>query len=121
MASPTAQVALWDLVLDNRGDPGRGMEGAVYSQILSRPIIQHLALQPLGDKGDILIADFSKYDFILKGSGVRSATSMHMKFDEDVMALKFSMRCNGQPSWNKTASVPYGNHKLAPFVVLAAR
>ena len=121
LASPTAQRQLWDLLQTNRGDPGKGLEVSPYESLLQRPIIQHLALQNLGTKGDVILADLSQYIFIYKSSGVRTAMSMHMMFDQDISMLKFQMRCNGLPAWSKQIDVPHGSHKLSPFATLAAR
>ena len=62
-----------------------------------------------------------QYAFIYKSQGVRSAMSMHMAFDQDIMMMKFQMRCNGIPTWTKQIDVAKGSHKLSPFVRLGAR
>ena len=121
LVSPTAQTAVWDILHDGKGTPGRGLEQSPYDSILARPIIQHLACQAIGDKGDVILADFSKYAFIYKSSGVRSSMSIHMMFDQDISLLKFQMRCNGLSAWSKAVDVPNGSHKLSPFVCLANR
>jgi HK97 family phage major capsid protein len=74
----------------------------------------------LGDKGDIILADFSQYLLIDKGQ-MQNATSIHVKFVNDETAFRFVYRLDGQPMWN-SALTPYkGSDTLSPFVTLAER
>ena len=121
LVSPTAQALLWDLLQTNRGDPGRGIADAPYETLLRRPVIPHMACRELGNKGDIILADFSKYMFLYKTSGMQTATSIHMMFDTDTTLMKVQIRCNGMATWSSAVSVPYGSHQISPFVMLAER
>jgi len=74
----------------------------------------------LGDAGDIILADFGSYVTVRKG-GIKKAESMHLKFDYDQKAIKWTLRFDGQPRW-RTALTPYkGTNTISPFVTLAAR
>ena len=121
LVSPTAQATLWDLLQTNRGDPGRGIADAPYENLLRRPVIPHMTCSELGKKGDIILADFSKYMFIYKSAGVQTSTSIHMMFDTDTSLMKVQFRCNGMATWSDSVDVPYGSHKISPFVMLADR
>ena len=101
--------------------PAGGKSDMPYSTLYGRPVIEHVACRALGDRGDIILADMSQYIWASKRSGIRSATSMHLHFDTDMMSFKFQIRADGLVSWSKAITVPYGSHQLAPFAVIAAR
>ena len=101
--------------------PAGGKSELPYATLYGRPIVEHVACQAVGDRGDIILADMSQYIWASKRTGIRSATSMHLHFDTDMMAFKFQIRADGLVSWSKAITVPYGSHQLAPFVVLANR
>ena len=101
--------------------PMGGKSEMPYSTLYGRPIVEHVACRAVGDRGDIILADMSQYIWASKRSGIRSATSMHLHFDTDLMAFKFQIRADGLVSWSKAITVPYGSHQLAPFAVLANR
>ena len=122
LCSPSAQAQVMKLTQVNRGDPGRGIDQRPYNMLLERPVMQHLACQALGNPGDVILADFSKYLFVYKTSGVTNAMSMHMDFDKDLVAMKFQMRCNGQVAWSDKIGIPNdSSHMLSPFAVVASR
>lgn len=74
----------------------------------------------LGTVGDLLCADWSEYCFIAKGS-VKSAVSIHLRFDYDETVFKFSYRCDGQPWWPAALTPFKGSNTLSPFISLATR
>ena len=121
LCSLTAQPKLLEVLFQNKNQ-NESLSSGVPLQILQRPVIPHIAMQSVGEVGDIALCDFSKYLFVFKQGGVRSAMSMHMMFDRDTYLFKFQIRCNGQPSWTKAIDLPHEpTHKLAPFVVLGER
>lgn len=76
--------------------------------------------ETLGDKGDIILADFAAYVTIMKG-GIKKAESMHLKFDYGQKAIRWTLRFDGQPRW-KSALTPYkGSNTTSPFITLAER
>ena len=100
--------------------PPGGIAGAPYGMIHGRPILPIEQCQTVGTTGDIILADFTQY-LIIEKDGLQSAQSMHVKFIEDEMTFRFTMRNNGQPLW-KTAVTPYkGSNTQSPFVALAER
>ncbi len=100
--------------------PPGGIADSPYGRLKGRPVIPIEQAAALGDKGDLMLADFSQYQLIDKG-GVQAASSMHVQFLTDEMVFRFIYRVDGQPSW-KASLTPYkGSNKLSPFVTLAAR
>ena len=101
--------------------PPGGATSSPYSTIYGRPVIAMEQCSSLGDKGDIFLADFSKYYFIDKGT--RQDYSIHVRFLNDERVFRIIYRCDGQPLLGQ-AITPYKGatgEKHSHFVTLAAR
>jgi HK97 family phage major capsid protein len=95
------------------------LSGAPYATLLGRPVIPVEYCDNVGDKGDILLADFSQYALIEKGPA--SAYSIHVRFTSDEQTFRMVHRVDGQPLW-KNALTPYNaGSTLSPFVTLNER
>jgi HK97 family phage major capsid protein len=97
--------------------------GATLPQtIFGAPIIWSPHCQTLGTTGDIILADLSQYVTIARaGEGIKTATSIHVKFVEDEVAFRFEIRCDGSPWWSSAVTPKHGANTISPFVALAAR
>jgi len=85
-----------------------------------RPVIEIEYSATIGDLGDIVLVDLSRYRLIRKG-GVEQASSMHVRFTQGEQTFRASYRVDGQPV-PRSAVTPYkGANTLSPFVALAAR
>ncbi|MBW1710542.1 MAG: phage major capsid protein [Deltaproteobacteria bacterium] len=100
--------------------PTGGLNDSPYSQLLGRPVIPVEYCHNLGNKGDIILADFSQYLLVDKG-GVDSARSIHVRFVYDETTFRFTYRVDGQPLWESPLTPQYDGRTLSPFVTLAAR
>jgi HK97 family phage major capsid protein len=100
--------------------PGGSFANAPFGSLFGRPIVPIELCKTIGDKGDIILADFSQYLLVEKG-GVEEAESMHVKFLTDEMAYRFIERNNGQPMHDSPITPMNGSNTLSPFVMLAAR
>lgn len=89
-------------------------------KILTRPVIFTEKTEPLGSKGDILLADFSQYVVGLR-SGMRFDTSIHVGFSTDELLARIIERHDGQPLWDEALTLEDGSTTVSPFVTLAAR
>jgi len=101
--------------------PPGGATASPYSTIFGRPVIAMEQCSTLGDKGDIFLADFSKYYFIDKGT--RQDYSIHVRFLNDEQVFRIIYRCDGHPLLGQ-AITPYkgaSGEKHSHFVTLAAR
>lgn len=89
------------------------------STLMGLPIFFSEYTKTLGDKGDILLCDWSQY---LEGSyqPLESAESIHVRFVEGETAFRFEMRNDGR-SWWRGVLTPKNGATLSPFVTLAAR
>lgn len=101
--------------------PAGGLSASPYATLMGRPVMPVESCQTLGDKGDIVFADFKQYLTVTKTSGIRSDVSMHLFFDADVLAYRFIFRVAGQP-WRDTAITPANSTVTrSSFVTLDAR
>jgi len=102
--------------------PPSGLADRPYGILYSRPVVPVEWCSALGDVGDIILADWSQYLAVTRGA-IKSAMSIHLRFDYDETAFRFVFRVDGQPWW-ASALTPYkGNalNTLSPFVTLQAR
>lgn len=101
--------------------PPGGLADAPLGRLLGRPVIPHQVCATLGDLGDIMLFDFVQYLAAIKSGGVKLNVSIHLWFDQDITAFKFTMRIAGQPYWSAPMSPRSGTVTQSPFVTLAAR
>lgn len=100
--------------------PGQLQSGAPSGTILGRPIVVTEACPTVGDAGDLILADLSKYLTVVKGA-LRSDTSIHLWFDQNATAFRFVMRMNGQPWLSAAIARKSGSNTLSHFIKLEAR
>ena len=102
--------------------PPGGLSGNPYGTIFGRPAIPTQACETLGDVGDLIFVDLKQYLVVLKsGPNPRTDVSMHLWFDQDLVAFKFVLRVGGIPWWSTTAAARDGSATYSPYVVLEAR
>ncbi|MGE0828950.1 MAG: phage major capsid protein, partial [Hyphomonadaceae bacterium] len=63
----------------------------------------------------------SSYLSVKKSAGIKAQTSIHLWFDQDITAFKFTLRIGGQPWWSAAISPRDGSSTRSPFVTLASR
>ena len=91
-----------------------------YNTLLGRVVIVSEHMEPLGDAGDILLADFSEYVVGLRKE-LSIDSSQHVYFTADKTTFRGIMRVDGQPSWNEALTLADGSKTVSPFVTLADR
>jgi len=102
--------------------PANGLSGSPYATLMGRPAIPTQHCETVGDAGDICLVNLQQYVCAMKSGGIESATSVHLWFDQDVMAFKFRMRVDGQPWMSSTiAGRDTGTSTMSAFVIVAAR
>jgi len=100
--------------------PGQLQGGAPSGTLLGRPIVVTEACQTVGDAGDIILADLSKYLAVVKGA-MKADTSIHLWFDQNTTAFRFVMRMNGQPWLSAAIARKNGSNTLSHFITLEGR
>jgi len=101
--------------------PANGLAGQPNDTLMGRPILYHQAAKTLGTVGDIILFDGDSYLVCTKASGIESASSMHLWFDQAVGALRFLYRVEGQPWWPSTITAANGSQTYGSFITLATR
>lgn len=107
--------------------PPGGIRDNPYGMLKGRPVIESQVCDTLGTLGDILFVDWNQYMTLTKlgngrdENGMRLDLSMHLWFDQDLVAYKFTIRLGGQPWWSVATSPNKGSNKLSPYVALATR
>ncbi len=96
------------------GDPFDG-------HLLGYPILFTEHAQTLGAVGDITCANMSGYYAATKGGGVDMATSIHLYFDQNLTAFRWTFRLTGQPFLSKPVQPANGARTKSHFIALAAR
>lgn len=89
-------------------------------KILTRPVIFTEKTEKLGDKGDIMLCDFSQYVVGLR-SEMRFDMSIHVHFTTDELLARLIERHDGQPLWDEALTLLDGTNTVSPFVTLATR
>lgn len=101
--------------------PMTGINGAPGGTLLGRPVIPNDHCKTLGDLGDIQFVDPLGYYLARKASGVTFAESMHLYFDYNMRAFRWTFRLGGQPYLSAAVSPAKGSNTKSHFVALAER
>lgn len=124
-ADAMPQIATLSIAVGTGGAPVflADLTNPVGATLLGRPIIWSPHNQTIGDKGDIILADFSQYVTITKAgaAGMETATSIHLKFLEDETIFRFVVRFDGQPWWASAITPKHGSNTVSPFITLDER
>jgi len=98
--------------------PGNGTD--VPDTLLGRPIVFTEYAATIGDKGDLILADWSQY---LEGTleELQGAQSVHVRFESRERCFLFWTRNAGAPWWRSALTPKKSASTLSPFVVLQAR
>lgn len=100
--------------------PPGGVSAAPYASLKGQPIKETEFNATLGTQGDLILADLGEIIAISKG-GITQASSMHVEFLTDQMALRFTQRLDFKP-WESTALTPFkGSNTQSSFVTLDTR
>lgn len=91
-----------------------------FGTLLGRPVIPIEQAETLGTVGDIHLVDLSQYFIITKG-GLKSDSSMHVRFLYGENTFRFTLRNDGAPRWSSALTPAKGSNTLSPFVVLETR
>lgn len=100
--------------------PAGGLSEKPYGTLFGRPVVPIEQCSAAGEVGDIILADIGQYLLIDKG-GVKSASSIHVRFLYDENVFRFIYRVDGKPIWTKPLTPYKGSATVSPFVTLAKR
>jgi HK97 family phage major capsid protein len=99
-------------------NPARGID--VPDTILGRPVIFTEYCSSIGTVGDVLLCVWSEY---LAGilQGIQTAESMHVRFENNERAFRFTIRQAGEPWWRSALTPANSTNTLSPFVAIGTR
>lgn len=103
--------------------PGMTAANAPYGMLKGRPLQLSEHASAFSAQGDLNLLSLNGYRTITKAGGVETATSMHLYFDADATAFRFTFRMNGKPILSKPVTPPTGKstNTRSHFITLAAR
>lgn len=134
-ALPESLEVLGELA-DTHGNPilrmqGTAPDGNPYPPLLLNiPLLVHESAAPLGSPGDLILAEWGSYGLYTVGAkprvpGAQAAPvmrmSIHHRFKEDLIAMKWVLHGHGFPMWKAPVTPPRktsGTEKQSPFVCL---
>jgi HK97 family phage major capsid protein len=99
----------------------QGMQGAPGGSILG--IGTHFSEhnQSLGTVGDIQLIDLSGYYAAMRTGGIQFAESIHLWFDLNMKAFRWTVRMGGQPMLSAAIQPAKGSNTKSHFVCLETR
>lgn len=124
LMNPDAYNQITTLTLGNNAiwmPPAEGFKGSPDGLLMGRPIVLTDTCATLGTVGDIILANMSGYRAITKAGGAEFASSMHLWFDQDLMAFRLVFRMDGQPALSAAVTPPNSSVTRSHFVSLASR
>lgn len=89
--------------------------------LLGRPIYFSEHAKTIGDKGDLQFVNPMGYEAFRKQSGVSFAESIHLYFDYNIRAFRWTFRVGGQPVLSAPVSPQNGSATKSHFIALADR
>lgn len=89
-------------------------------RLLTRPVLITDQMQPLGDLGDIMLVDPSRYIVGMRRD-MRIERSLAPGWSTDTISFRLTLRTDGQPAWAAAVTPRYGSDTLSCFIQLAAR
>jgi HK97 family phage major capsid protein len=92
-------------------DPNRG-------KLLGKPVIPLPNSPSVGTVGDIILTDLKGYVVGYKSTGVSKAMSIHLYFNTDEVAYRWTFRMDGRPWRDTTLSAARGSAKYGTNVTL---
>jgi HK97 family phage major capsid protein len=100
--------------------PPTGLAGNIYGTLFGIPVIPIEQCETLGTVGDIQLIDMGQYIMADKGS-LKIASSMHVRFEYNEMAFRFTYRADGKPEKSKPLTPFKGTNTVSPYIALATR
>ncbi len=101
--------------------PQEGFKNAPGGFLLGLPILFSQQCEQLGTEGDIQLIDPMGYYMPQKTGGVKFSSTIHLLFDYDMQAFKWTLRVGGQPYLNKPVQPNKGNATESHFITLQTR
>lgn len=92
-------------------------EGVPVDTIDGKRAIETEHCSALGTEGDLILWQPLSYGAIVKSTGIKQSVSMHLRFDYDEAAFKWTFRMDGRPFWDDVLT-PTNGATRSPIVTL---
>jgi HK97 family phage major capsid protein len=100
----------------------QAIAGTPDGSLFGRPLLFNEHMQSLTTTGDLVMADMKGYALATKiGGGVDFAASIHLFFDYNMSAFRWTFRLGGQPYLSAAVSPANGSNTKSHFVALQSR
>jgi len=100
--------------------PAGRLTDSPFGTMLGLPVVPIEYCQTLGTEGDIILANLGYYITGIRSGGVRSDSSIHVRFEYNETAFRFLTEIDGQP-WLNSAITPFkGSNTQSAFVTLSS-
>ena len=99
--------------------PANQVQGAPYTTIFGKRVVESEHASTVGDVGDVILGDFSKFVTIEKP--FQSASSIHVRFTNDEIVYRMIGRLDGQCAWSSALTPAQGTNTTSSFVTIATR
>ena len=100
--------------------PGNSTALAPHGTLLGKPIFVLEQLPPIGTKGDLCFVDMKRFLLAQKGE-LQAVSSIHVRFIEDELCLKFTLRADGQCEFDTTIAPAHGSDALSAWIAIEDR
>jgi HK97 family phage major capsid protein len=101
--------------------PATGFREAPGGILLGRPIVFSEHCKPLGTVGDLQLVDPSGYFAVMRRPGVQFAESMHLYFDYNLRAFRWTFRIGGMPFLSAPVDPAHGSTTKSFFTAIETR
>ncbi|GAB5506674.1 MAG: hypothetical protein Rhirs2KO_18370 [Rhizobiaceae bacterium] len=101
--------------------PPNGLIDAPGGFLLGYPVMWSEHAKTLGDKGDLQLVSPKGYYAARRTAGVQFASSMHLYFDYNMQAFRWTFRFGGQPHLSAPISPANGSNTKSHFITLDER
>lgn len=98
-----------------------GLVGTPLGMLLGAPIYESEHCDTVGDVGDILLVNPAGYHAIRRTDAPEFASSIHLYFDYNETAFRWTFEVGGQPFLSDVVTPPNSSNTRAHAVSLAAR
>lgn len=101
--------------------PNNNAAESSYGMLKGRPVFLSEHANAASSAGDLNLLSLRGYRTITKAGGIETATSMHLYFDADATAFRFTFRLNGKPILSQPVTPPKSTNTRSHFISLGAR
>ena len=101
--------------------PPQGLAGLPNQVLKGREMVESEHCSGLTTEGDLILWDPTQHVAIVKSTGVDQSVSMHLRFDYDEVAYKFTFRMDARSRWEDAMTPAQSTNTRSPIITLQTR